>query len=75
MGLRYLQFQPDVLHRLDARHLLRYTVSLRVNVWENQAKSEKAERWSAKLFHTNIIDRLGGLMDKFTKVYSSSVLV
>ena len=40
---------------------------LRVTVRENQAKCEKAERWgSAKLFHTNIIDRLGGLMDKYT---------
>ena len=45
--------------------------SLRVGVnfrkRENQAKCKKAERWgSAKLFHTNIIDRLGGLMDKYT---------
>ena len=44
-----------------------HVAHLRVTVRENQAKCEKAERWgSAKLFHTNIIDRLGGLMDKYT---------
>ena len=28
MGLRYLQLKPDSLHRLDARHPRRYTVTL-----------------------------------------------
>ena len=28
-GFRYLQFKPDALHRLYARHLGRYTVTLR----------------------------------------------
>ena len=46
-------------------------IRLRVIVRENQAGGQ---RWgSAKIFHTNIIDRLGGLKDKYTKVCSSSV--
>ena len=28
MGFRYLQFKLDALHRLDERHLLRYTITL-----------------------------------------------
>ena len=27
-GFRYLQFKPDALHRLDARHPKRYTITL-----------------------------------------------
>lgn len=39
---------------------------LRGNVWEKQAKSEKAERsGSAKLFHTNITDTLKFALEVF----------
>ena len=39
-------------------------IIIRVIAWENQAGGQ---RWgSAKIFHINIIDRLGGLMDKYT---------
>jgi len=31
-GCGYLQFGPDAPHRLDARRLLRYTVSFSLNV-------------------------------------------
>ena len=42
---------------------------LRVIVREIRAKSKNLERWrSADLLHTNFIGRLGGLVDKYTKV-------
>ena len=27
-GFRYMQLKPDTLHRLDAEHIVRYTVTL-----------------------------------------------
>ena len=43
---------------------------LRKPKWSKWSKTGSAES-----FHKSIIDRLGGLMDKYTKVCSSSVLV
>ena len=49
-------------------------MKLRVIVREIRAKSKNLETWgSADLLHTNIIGRLGGLIDKYTRVSSLSV--
>ena len=46
---------------------IRMAPNLRVIVREIRAKSKNLERWgSADLPHTNIIGRLGGLVDKYT---------